>query len=241
MLDFATMANNWMVNCFDTPNNPSCVSKLPPPPSTGPIGWWTLDETEGTSALDSGSLNNEGILMNGLNFSNDSVEGRIGNALHFDGVDDQVLVSDLSLLSGDDVTIAMWFNPDYNISAGTGRVDFTYWQTGGGHPNITKLSGRISFRCYLNEYEEVFKVSTTTGSWTAGTWYHIAGTYDGRKLEIYVNGILQSTLYQQGTQRPASGFYFGNGFSVPFEGKIDDVRIYNRALSDQEVTDLYNQ
>jgi len=135
----------------------------------------------------------------------------------------------------------MWFNPDSTLNRYTGRVDFTYWQQGGGCPNITMVdSGRISFRCYLNESLSVFKVSTTTNSWTAGTWYHIAGTYDGFKLKIYVNGILENTLYQQGTQRPASDFYFGNGWSVPFEGKIDDVRIYNRALSDQEIADLAN-
>jgi alpha-tubulin suppressor-like RCC1 family protein len=239
MLDFAIMANNWMVNCFDTPSHPSCVPKSSP---AGPIGWWMLDEIEGTSAPDSGSLNNEGALMNGLNFNNDAVEGKIGNALHFDGIDDQVLVSSLYLSSDDGVTIAMWFNPDSTLNSDTGRVDFTYWKNGGGHPSITMLSdGKISFRCYLNEYTSVFKVSTITNSWTAGTWYHIAGTYDGLKLRIYVNGALQNTLYQQGTQRHTSGFYFGNGFSVPFEGKIDDVRVYNRALSGREIADLYNQ
>jgi hypothetical protein len=86
-------------------------------------------------------------------------------------------------------------------------------------------------------------VSTTTNSWTAGTWYHIAGTYDDFKLKIYVNGILQNTLCQQGTQRATSGFYFGNGsgsWSVPFDGKIDDVRIYDSALSADEIANLAN-
>jgi hypothetical protein len=228
LTDFAILTQYWL--------------KAAPAPPIGPVGWWKLDETEGTSAADSGAFNNEGTLMNGLSFSNDSVEGRIGNALHFDGLDDKVVVPGLSLPSGNRVTIAMWFNPDFALDSGTGRVDFTYWQQGGGHPNITMLDrGKISFRCYLNEYDTVVKVSTTTDSWAAGTWYHIAGTYDGFELKIYVNGILENTLGQLGTNRAATGFYFGNGSIVPFEGKIDDVRIYNRALSDQEIADPYNQ
>ena len=226
--DLALLVQNWLTNL------------LPP----NPIGWWTLDETCGTIAADSSGRNNNGTLMNGLNFANDSVQGRIGNALHFDGIDDKVLASSLSLPSGSGVTMAMWFNPDVTLNSSTGRVDFTYWVGGSGLPNLTMVdSGKISFRCYLYEYPSAFKVSTTTSSWTAGTWYHIAGTYDDFKLKIYVNGILQNTLSQQGTQRATSGFYFGDGsgsWCVPFNGKIDDVRIYDRALSAEEIANLAN-
>ncbi len=223
--DFRLLTQHWLMSA--------------PLPPTVLIGWWTLDQTSGTTAIDSTGHNNDGTLMNGLDFTNDSVEGEFDGALHFDGVDDKVVVSGFSLPSGSGVTIAMWFNPDFTLNSDTGRVDFTYWQNGGGHPNITMVdSGKISFRCYLNEYTSVFKVSTTTNSWTAGTWYHIAGTYDGFELKIYVNGILENTFYKQGTHHAASGFYFGNGWSVPFEGKIDDVRIYDGALSEQEIEDL---
>ena len=228
LTDFILLVQHWLT---DVP--------IPPP---NLVGWWALDETSGITAADASGNNKNGTLQNGLNFTNDSVEGRIGNALHFDGVDDKVLVSALSLPSDSGVTIAMWFNPDVTLNPGTGRVDFTYWAVSGGLPNLTMVdSGEISFRCHLEEYPSVFKVSTTTNSWTAGTWYHIAGTYDGFELKIYVDGNLENTLYSPGTHRSTYGFYFGNYFgywSVPFDGKIDDVRIYDGALSEEEIANL---
>ncbi|MDD5306243.1 MAG: LamG domain-containing protein [Deltaproteobacteria bacterium] len=93
-------------------------------------------------------------------------------------------------------------------------------------------------------------ISTTGVTWTMGTWYHLVGTFDGTTARVYVDGTLNNsaaatkTLHSAtasfliGAGLPWTGYPPKEGF---FNGAIDDVRIYDRALSDTEVLALYNE
>ena len=94
-------------------------------------------------------------------------------------------------------------------------------------------------------------VSSTTSSWTENTWYHVAGTFDGEILRIFVNGQLQDQVTNAVPFSLASNgksLLLGSNYGTEYEGgpeghlmgNIDDMRIYNRGLSPNEVQYLYN-
>ena len=93
-------------------------------------------------------------------------------------------------------------------------------------------------------------VSTSTSTWTPDTWYHLASTFDGTNLKIYVNGVLESTTTNSTPFTLATnnrdlligktyGSQMAGGSDESFDGLIDDLRIYNTALSDSEIYSLY--
>ena len=80
----------------------------------------------------------------------------------------------------------------------------------------------------------------------AGIWYNIVGTYDGTNIKIYVNGLLEGTTAYSATpaqtdQPLVIGRWYGNYDDLYTDGKIDQVRIFNKAISADEVTKLYNE
>ena len=68
-----------------------------------------------------------------------------------------------------------------------------------------------------------------------GTWTHIAGTYDGANLRLYVNGVLVKTQARTGTIFSSPNPLYIGGKGSQFSGLIDEVRVYNRALSAAEI------
>ena len=93
-------------------------------------------------------------------------------------------------------------------------------------------------------------VASTTSSWASNTWYHIAGTYDRKYLKIYVNGVLESTTtnssefnLETATVPLLIGKTYGSqwagGSGENFKGGIDDLKIHNTALTDNEIYNLY--
>jgi len=119
----------------------------------------------------------------------------------------------------------LWWNPTYALG---------YYKT--GTPNTA-----------------LFNVKGTplpgTTELIAGTWYHLVGTYDGSTMKLYVNGVLEGTVGRSGPIIPdgcdlvIGGSNLGGcGFQGMFtvNGKVDEVALYSRALSESEVADLYN-
>jgi hypothetical protein len=85
------------------------------------------------------------------------------------------------------------------------------------------------------------KSAVGTSTLTLNTWTHLAGTYDGTALRLYVNGALVATFAQTGSMTATTGaLRIGGDFSNEFfTGLIDEVRVYNRALSQTEIqTDM---
>jgi hypothetical protein len=194
--------------------------------------WWMLDAGSGTTALDWSGHGNNGTLQGDPQW----VAGYDGGGLALDGTGDNIYVSSAQLPTSA-FTVELWFNPSFNLDPGDPRIDFLYWQTG-SRPHLTfNRSGAGEIGLWPNIDGDFDGPLTATSSWDAGSWYHIAATFDGVSFRIYVNGNMEGVVSHPGTHSSASGLYIGcrsNQINY-FTGTIDDVRLYDKALSQDEI------
>lgn len=218
-----------------------------------PVGHWKFDdEKTSTSAADSSAGKNAATLMNGPAWTT----GKVAGALNFDGKDDYVEIpntKDLEDVQEGSFTLAAWFKPE-NAPPGTESANDaqyaiiikTGWHTG------LHYSGDKKFNFAFFIQGDPDPVWAGTGAYEMdyepGSWYHVAGVVDkaGKVSRCYVNGELTGTSeewaadaktreYGQATWKIGAG---GPGFANwawHAKGAIDDVRIYNRALTAEEI------
>lgn len=208
----------------------------------GLVGYWRFDEGSGAIAFDSSINNNHGILVNGPLW----VDGKYGKALEFDGASNYVKVEDSSSLHMTDaVTVMAWTRVDG--ATGDYQIICARWYGYGGE---AILSFVLEFRPDGNT--PWFRVRTTSNDQAAisnrsiayGEWAHIAGTYDGNIVRIYVDGALVGSTslsgpINLGVQPIVIGAHSSAGDRNFFKGAIDNVMVYNRALTAEEVQAVY--
>ncbi len=219
------------------------------PALQSPILNLKFDEGYGDTAYDSSVFKNNGTLNSGGSGANDSntkmwnKNGKIGGAMEFDGNDSVSVTTDASLELPGSGTVAAWFKK--SLSSGS---DNAY------------LAGNCNWSTDRNGYCLVFYGNTLTGELASASnsqrlstakvyndnqWHFGVFTWDGNELSLYVDGrhavsSISQTLtpvyvndLMVGKNSATDGYYFG--------GLIDDVRVYNYALSDDEIKTLYNQ
>jgi len=202
--------------------------------------YFPLDDDAAGEAKDHSQFANDGTLGG----NPESVEGKFGGALMFDAVDDQVVVpSNETLDIEDEITMMAWINPGANLTAD--------WRTIVGK-SPTNVLGNTTFSYDIRmDNSGVLRYSLNIGGWqyilgptlVEGTWYHIAGTYDGQEMILYVDGEPVGTTQTSGkinvTPDPVCVGNLvnaaGGGQNEYWSGVIDEVRIWNRALSEEEV------
>ncbi|MCF7836107.1 hypothetical protein K9N08_00405, partial [Candidatus Gracilibacteria bacterium] len=203
----------------------------------GLVGWWKLNEstlTDGSTITDYSTSFNDGTTA-GTMTSADSVNGVFDSALDFDGVDDYVeIADDASLDITDMLTTSMWVKTDGS------DIQTTALSKGWNNLRVI-INGTNTIRVVWNT-GGVDHTVITTDVVAPGEWQHIVVTYDRSNINIYLNG----SLVKQGA---ASGDVLTNDTSLKigtytsalqfFDGSIDDVAIYNRALSSAEISALY--
>jgi hypothetical protein len=203
----------------------------------GLVGYWNLDQGSGTVAYDSSGYNNNGTIY-GASWTN----GKVGLALLFDGIDDYVDCGNNETLDPTQgATIEAW-------------VSFSQLPSAAGH--YMTIAGRSGMATDLDlqaELDNRFKfyigpgyvvVSSTVAE--ANEWYHVVGTYEANNnMKIYVNGMLeQTTLIGISRNTNPNNFSIGQSLVWPgrfFNGTIDEVKIYDRALSANDVKAEYIQ
>ncbi|MGC8776172.1 MAG: LamG domain-containing protein, partial [Minisyncoccia bacterium] len=196
----------------------------------GLVGYWSFDEGSGTTAYDMSGNGNNGTLVNGPTWTT----GKVGGALSFDGVDDYVNINSVNPFRNP-FTVSVWvrFNA---VNKGSDNAIL-------GHGSATLNNGlhlgERRTRGYFGFYSNDIQSNSTL---LANMWYHISFIYDGRK-KIYINGVLDasgaSNVYQSTALNAEIGRYpWSTGWLL--NGLIDEVRIYNRALSDAEIQAIYN-
>jgi hypothetical protein len=219
------------------------------------ISWWKFDDGSGITAHDSAG-SNDGTLENG---PPTWTTGIINGALYFDDTNsDYVSVPDSNSLdfSTEDLTVSLWINlADLGDGGIVGKYDnwgeynYAVWYEGEilhfevGYPGETK-----------DDPAQFETVTWSAAVNIANQWYHIVGTYDHNFVRLYINGQeadneSETRNLGEGTTPLCIGTVRYDGTSINvfnetneyFHGLIDDVRIYNRALSVEEIEELYQQ
>ena len=214
---------------------------LPPPPVTppiasGPIAHWKFDEGTGLLANDASGNGHIGTLKNGATWS---TLGKIGGALSLDGINDFVTVphkADLALKGP--LTIAMWIKP---TTISNGADDFLS-KTDANVMHFSVGVGSSSKNVQMT-YADTFGGTRTLRSQpkvlAPGTWTHIAFRYDMQSMKLFVNGKLQDrAVISDDLKTNLKELFIGRYSTKYFHGLIDDLRIYNRELTDAELADL---
>jgi len=208
------------------------------------VAHWTFDEDAGLTNHDSAG-DNDGTIY-GATWTDD---GKVGGALSFNGTDSYVDVPDdpsLRFDQSDSFSIAYWAKPTtdggcYLISKMRASGQGIFGYSGGYYaPN-----GEFGFVVEQSGWNYA-SVQTQTDAAPAGSWYHVAAVYDNGNMKIYLNGQLEGTgtfNYDTGTTTPDEYLCIGaraydGKRDLYFKGLIDDVRIYNNALSQAEVVAL---
>ena len=192
-----------------------------------------LSDMNETTVLDKSGQRNHGLLTNGVLWT---TAGRFGAAAVFDGTNDRVVVADAPTL---DLTTAMtlsaWVYPTTTAGASVWRTVLLKERTGG-----------LVYGLYANNavHRPSASLSVFGGQSAQGaalptyTWTHLAATYDGNALRLYVNGVPQSVRLVTGALGMSSQPLYVGGNALwgeHFQGRIDQVRVYRRALSQEEI------
>jgi hypothetical protein len=204
------------------------------------LGYWKFDEGSGTVASDSSGKGNHGTLVGGTTWTT----GEIGGALDFDGNDDYVdCGNDGSLDLTGDLTIALWFYADEAV-----------WSQTAHQPFISKRDTYASMDWELFYHKNNSNIELWYGNWggnrlfdalnvspSTRTWHHLAVTRSGNAWTLWLNGQNQGTENRDGAMPTGDSIrigIMGADSTHHFNGRIDEVRLYNRALNPLQSIDL---
>ncbi len=210
----------------------------------GLTGYWKFDEGSGgtTNDLAIGIVNN-GVLRPSTLQGPIWVSGKINNALQFDGSDDYVEINTARYLS-DFITNSAGTMMAWVKMSGTAPGDIVY--------NLPAIVGDSSAWAVLtrgifsnNDFIWAYNYDNNDDpigvGYSVGQWMHLAWVHGGGNLYIYKDGVLGGTVLSGNTGQLTGNLIIGGGNSPHYSnGIIDDVRIYNRALSVQEIKTIYN-
>ena len=217
-----------------------------------PVGHWTLDEGSGTTVADVSGNGNDGTIMDNPDLDDPTwIAGVYGGALEFHGTgvagtggDFIDCGNDASLDITGPISIALWIRPDADDPEGKGT-------SGGETAPMAKATSDWSWQVrygwggaptpYMS-----FTFNTSPRAWASVgrnleryEWCHIACSYDGTTLKCYLDGVETDSTPMGEIHSSADPVLIGSdGWKSDWTGGIDDVRIYDRGLSADEIVDV---
>jgi len=226
-----------------------------PANNLGLVGYWSFNDATGTKATDSSGRGNTGTTQNIAappTATSDWGAGKFGAGMMLDGSNDYVEVpSSASLQMSSAVTVSAWVkmrslsssaDQDIVIRGNDTVSNYYIWfnfkttipACGPGHLVVGFYGG--------GNFRDLCSVKT---NWATDTWYHVSFSYDQQNILLYVNGAQDNSLPNTNAMdTTASVLRIGSKRGVTpdefFNGTLDEVRIYNRALGATEVAALYN-
>ncbi len=218
-------------------------------PTNGLVGWWPFCG----NANDESGNGNHGT-VNGAMLASDR-DGVANRAYSFDGVDDFIRVEDSPILDlTNNYSVSFWVNiPDYSpfnaadpLWAAISHPRQSGWATG-FEIGVLDGNNNNSFYHTVSLFNPLpnFNTISSNNALNLNTWNNIIVTYNGSQSRLYQNGILENTTtlsYQLANFNTPWFFgkaFEGLGWTRAMKGLLDDIAIYNRALTPQEISDLY--
>lgn len=182
------------------------------------------------NAQDTSGRGNDGTVTGAT-----SVTGVRGNGFSFDGVGDQITIPNVEVTNN--VSVSFW--------AKLGTSTPAVRHAAGRHPGwfVSSNTGSSTVRIAINTGTEQNATFDTWASLGTSSWHHYAGVYDGSTVKAYLDGVLRDTVAQTGninvTGNTRIGAYWNGGDTFRWIGMIDEVYIFDRALTEDEITRLY--
>jgi len=226
--------------------NPTKKTSITAPVENGLVGYWKLDENpaiQETEIRDSSPFGNHGTLSTN-DGENKSVEGKIARALSFDGVNDYVEVPYNPIFKNSKYTVEAWVKIFSYPPTSTQSFDITGMYQSGS--NINSLQIYSDGKVQSNYNDGSWKVVKGETILELEKWYHLVAVIFPPNGYIYVNGKLDGSrsdigtlILNKGNLRIATFVTAPDDYHVATDGFIDEVRIYNRALSADEIKEHY--
>lgn len=210
----------------------------------GAVAHWRLDERFGAVAVDSTGNGHNGTVA-GASWT----AGQRDHALSFDGTDDRVECGAWDV-SGTAITVCAWVKLDAAfvdndariLSKAVGIQEQEHWWM----LSTTTSGGQRRLRARLKAGGSTTTLIAASGNLALNTWWHVAASYDGATLRLFLNGAEVGSAPKTGdldANNSAAGWIGANPPTAyaPFRGIIDDVRIYNSAMDAAAVTAVMNE
>lgn len=204
----------------------------------GTVAYWSFDEGEEIIVYDEVG-ENHGILKADKDGEIPIwTRGISGNALMFTpGSKGYVEIPpDKSIKPEDSLTVMAWIKT--NTSRGKGEIICTKADTSLTGYRFFQEWGKLSFE--ISEGQEHYRL--TAGTLPVNVWCHVVATFDGKQMKVYINGdqvgvkeLPSNAKIAYGVHAVMIGNYVGRKDAYPFDGVIDEVRIFNRALEEKEI------
>ncbi|MBN2314776.1 MAG: LamG domain-containing protein [Sedimentisphaerales bacterium] len=209
------------------------------------VGLWRFDETSGTIAHDSSGNGHDGTFNGDLTWT----AGRIGGALdfEFDNTNECVVIPPFEVIGGG-LTLAAWVKPESFSQADARIIDKgvdvasandAWWMLS---PVSSGGQIRLRFRLKTDEGSTTLTQIATSGGLVVNEWAHTAAIWDGTSMILYQDGVEVGRVAKGGTAvatNPDASIYIGNQLAAtqrrPFDGLLDDVRVYNVALAQEQL------
>ena len=220
-----------------------------PAQAQSPVGYWAFDDGSGTKAADSSGNGHTATLVNGITW----VAGKVGDAVSANAASKQyVSIPAIDLSGTQAVTVALWTNRSYSTSGGhvlfEDSTNYSNSTTGFAvFPDDNTCNGiRAALRGNLGN------VGNCYGQPSSGVWHHLAVVFDksqtgGDEVKFYVDGVLQAVNRNLSASTNTNNFgnnpiylYSRAGSTQFSSGNIDDLRIYNSALTAEQIQELYS-
>ena len=193
--------------------------------SNGPILYYSFENVSGSTVIDSGSGGNNGTMVNSPTITT----GKMGKAVSLNGSNQSITVGTISLST---ITISTWI----------------YANSSSGNIIVEKAPVNSEWLLMFEGGYVVWRGSDTSHDLrltapSTGAWHHIAATFDGTTAIVYIDGVAVGSNSRPAHTNGTGAIYIGGGVDFSayyFNGVVDEVYIFDRALSQAEIIGLYN-
>lgn len=219
--------------------------------TSGLVGYWTMDGQDtnwGTNTTNDRSGNSNTGTMTNMATTTSPVPGVAGQGMYFDGINDLINVDQVDLYDNiPTISVSLWFKIN-QLSSVKGENQVLIRKRHSSTPfsswimRLSSSNDKLGFVVINSSATTVTEESDS--ALETRRWYHAVGVYDGSNMTLYMDGIVASSPSSQtGTIYNSNSTLFIGATDVSLlrtNGTIDEVRVYNRVLSQAEITELYN-